>query len=245
MEHEKIRKYRPYPPVRLKDRTWPDQMITRAPVWCSVDLRDGNQALIQPMNLEEKLEMFQLLVQVGFKEIEVGFPSASQIEYDFSALLIDGNHIPDGVVPQVLTQAQRAADQEIVRLAQGGPRGHCPSLQFHLDPAARCGVQERPQGNHRVGRGRGAAHPGTGRGHRSHGSAMNIRRRASPARNWICPGDLRGDHGCLGADPGKSGDHQSAGHGGDVDPEHLCRSDRVVLPPHEKSRLRPDQPPCP
>jgi 2-isopropylmalate synthase len=106
MEHEKLSKYRPYPPVRLKDRTWPDQMITRAPMWCSVDLRDGNQALIQPMNLEEKLEMFQLLVQVGFKEIEVGFPSASQIEYDFLRLLIEGNHIPDGVVPQVLTQAR-------------------------------------------------------------------------------------------------------------------------------------------
>ena len=106
MDQEKICKYRPYPPVRLKDRTWPDQTITRAPKWCSVDLRDGNQALIQPMNLEEKLEMFQLLVQIGFKEIEVGFPSASQIEYDFLRLLIEGNHIPDGVVPQVLTQAR-------------------------------------------------------------------------------------------------------------------------------------------
>jgi 2-isopropylmalate synthase len=81
-------------------------MITRAPIWCSVDLRDGNQALIQPMNVEEKLEMFQLLVQIGFKEIEVGFPSASQIEYDFLRLLIEGNHIPTGVVPQVLTQAR-------------------------------------------------------------------------------------------------------------------------------------------
>ncbi len=106
MDQEKLKKYRPYPPVGLKDRTWPDRVISRAPVWCSVDLRDGNQALTQPMNLEEKLEMFQLLVQVGFKEIEVGFPSASQIEYDFLRLLIDGRHIPDGVVPQVLTQAR-------------------------------------------------------------------------------------------------------------------------------------------
>lgn len=106
MDQEKLRKYRPYPQVQLKDRRWPDQMITHAPVWCSVDLRDGNQALIQPMNVEEKLEMFQLLVQIGFKEIEVGFPSASQIEYDFLRLLIEGNHIPAGVVPQVLTQAR-------------------------------------------------------------------------------------------------------------------------------------------
>ena len=106
MDQEKLKKYRPYAPVRLTDRTWPDQVITRAPIWCSVDLRDGNQALIQPMNLEEKLEMFQLLVRIGFKEIEVGFPSAAQVEYDFLRLLIDGHHIVGDVVPQVLTQAR-------------------------------------------------------------------------------------------------------------------------------------------
>lgn len=106
MNKEKLKKYRPYPPVHLKDRTWPDRVIDRAPVWCSVDLRDGNQALIQPMNLEEKLEMFRLLAEVGFKEIEVGFPSASQVEFDFLRLLIEGGHIPDGVLMQVLTQAR-------------------------------------------------------------------------------------------------------------------------------------------
>ena len=77
MDQEKLKKYRPYPPVALRDRTWPDRVISRAPVWCSVDLRDGNQALVQPMNLEQKLEFFELLVAVGFKEIEIGFPSAS------------------------------------------------------------------------------------------------------------------------------------------------------------------------
>lgn len=106
MNQEKIKKYRPYPLVHLPDRTWPNRTITAAPVWCSVDLRDGNQALIQPMNLEEKLEMFKLLMEVGFKEIEVGFPAASQIEYDFIRLLIEGRHIAEGVVPQVLTQAR-------------------------------------------------------------------------------------------------------------------------------------------
>ncbi len=106
MSMENWKKYRPYPPVGLTDRTWPDKVIDTAPTWCSVDLRDGNQALIQPMNLEEKLEMFQLLIDVGFKEIEVGFPSASQVEFDFLRLLIDGDHIPAGVVPQVLTQAR-------------------------------------------------------------------------------------------------------------------------------------------
>ena len=76
MRAEKIRKYQPYPTVDLPDRTWPGRTITTAPAWCSVDLRDGNQALIQPMNLDEKLEMFQLLLDIGFKEIEVGFPAA-------------------------------------------------------------------------------------------------------------------------------------------------------------------------
>ncbi len=103
---EKVKKYRPYQPVSLPDRTWPDKVITRPPIWCSVDLRDGNQALVKPMNLEEKLEMFQLLVDIGFKEIEVGFPSASQVEYDFTRLLIENDLIPDDVVIQTLTQSR-------------------------------------------------------------------------------------------------------------------------------------------
>lgn len=119
MNQKKFTKYRPYPPVNLPDRSWPDKVITNAPVWCSVDLRDGNQALIQPMNLEEKLEMFQLLLQLGFKEIEVGFPSASQIEYDFIRLLIDGNHIPAGAVPQVLTQAREQLIKKTFASLQG------------------------------------------------------------------------------------------------------------------------------
>ncbi len=99
-------KYKPLPKVDLRDRTWPDREITQAPMWCSVDLRDGNQALAVPMGVEAKLEMFQMLTEIGFKEIEVGFPSASQIEFDFVRSLIEGNHIPDGVAIQVLTQAR-------------------------------------------------------------------------------------------------------------------------------------------
>ena len=106
MLSDNIKKYRPYPRVSLPDRTWPDSTITHAPVWCSVDLRDGNQALIQPMSLEEKLDMFNLLVDLGFKEIEVGFPSASQVEYDFTRLLIEKDLIPDDVVIQALTQSR-------------------------------------------------------------------------------------------------------------------------------------------
>jgi len=99
-------KYRPFAPVTLPDRTWPDAVLTRAPIWLSTDLRDGNQALIEPMDIARKLRMFQQLVKIGFKEIEVGFPSASQTEFDFVRLLIEGGHIPDDVSIQVLTQAR-------------------------------------------------------------------------------------------------------------------------------------------
>ena len=106
MQTEKLKKYRPCPAVPLPNRTWPDKTITTAPVWCSVDLRDGNQALRQPMNLSQKLEMFKLLVEIGFKEIEVGFPAASTIEYDFLRLLVEERLIPADVTVQVLTQAR-------------------------------------------------------------------------------------------------------------------------------------------
>src|SRR5688572_29187779 len=92
--------------VHLPDRTWPDQVMTKAPRWCAVDLRDGNQALIDPMDAERKMRMFKLLVRMGYKEIEVGFPSASQTDFDFCRELIDGGHIPDDVTIQVLTQCR-------------------------------------------------------------------------------------------------------------------------------------------
>ncbi|GAA1244233.1 2-isopropylmalate synthase [Janibacter melonis] len=92
--------------VELPDRTWPDAVMTKAPRWCAVDLRDGNQALIDPMDSERKLTMFRLLVTMGYKEIEVGFPSASQTDYDFCRMLIEGGHIPDDVTIQVLTQCR-------------------------------------------------------------------------------------------------------------------------------------------
>ncbi len=99
-------KYQPFQPVGLKDRTWPDQVISEAPTWCSVDLRDGNQALIEPMSVNQKKKMFALLVEVGFKEIEVGFPAASQPDFDFVRCLIEENLVPADVTIQVLTQAR-------------------------------------------------------------------------------------------------------------------------------------------
>src|SRR5881409_2219716 len=99
-------KYRPFPPVALPDRQWPNRSLSRAPIWCSVDLRDGNQALAVPMNVSQKLELFQTLVNCGFKEIEVGVPSASNTEFTFNRRLIEEKRVPDDVWLQVLVQAR-------------------------------------------------------------------------------------------------------------------------------------------
>jgi 2-isopropylmalate synthase len=106
MLKEPSKKYRPFPPVSLKNRQWPEQTLTRAPRWCSVDLRDGNQALAVPMNVSQKLELFQTLVKCGFKEIEVGFPSASNTEFTFNRRLIEEKRAPEDVWLQVLVQAR-------------------------------------------------------------------------------------------------------------------------------------------
>lgn len=106
MQKSPITKYRPFPPVDLPDRQWPSKTIDAAPSWCSVDLRDGNQALAIPMSVEQKLEFFEVLTGIGFKEIEVGFPSASQVEFDFCRRLIEENRIPDDVSIQVLCQCR-------------------------------------------------------------------------------------------------------------------------------------------
>ena len=106
MQPSAIAKYRPFPPVSLPDRTWPDQTITHSPIWCSVDLRDGNQSLPQPMSVEEKLEFFDLLCRIGFKQIEVGFPSAADTEFTFCRRLIEENRIPEDVTIQILVQTR-------------------------------------------------------------------------------------------------------------------------------------------
>ena len=115
-------KYRPFAPVQLRDRTWPDAVITRPPVWCSVDLRDGNQALIEPMDVQRKLRMFKTLVDIGFKEIEIGFPSSSQIEWDFVRKLIEEDLIPRDVTVQVLTQAREPLIRRTFESLKGARR---------------------------------------------------------------------------------------------------------------------------
>ncbi len=120
-------KYKPFPGAVLKSRTWPDKRIEKAPIWCSVDLRDGNQALIDPMGIETKLKFFDLLVKIGFKEIEICFPSASDTEFDFCRRLIDEKHIPDDVTIQVLCQAREHLIKKTMEAIKGAP-----NVIFHI-----------------------------------------------------------------------------------------------------------------
>lgn len=122
MKSDNISKYRPFPPVKLTDRTWPDQQITSAPIWCSVDLRDGNQALPQPMTVEEKLEYFDLLCRIGFKQIEIGFPSAADTEFNFCRRLIEENRIPEDVTIQILVQTREHLIRRSFEAIKGAKR---------------------------------------------------------------------------------------------------------------------------
>jgi len=117
-----ISKYRAYAPVDLPDRQWPSRVISKAPIWCSVDLRDGNQALIEPMGVDRKNRMFDLLLAMGFKEIEVAFPSASQTDFDFVRSIVEGGKIPDGVAIQVLTQCRAELIERTFEAVKGAKK---------------------------------------------------------------------------------------------------------------------------
>ena len=125
LRHEK---YRPFIGPDLRDRQWPNQQIKSAPVWCSVDLRDGNQALIEPMDSVRKMKMFEMLVAMGFKEIEVGFPAASDTDFNFLRELIEGGHVPADVTIQVLTQAREHLIDRTVGLITWRSQCHSASL---------------------------------------------------------------------------------------------------------------------
>lgn len=120
-------KYHKNPVLDYPERQWPNREIEKAPIWCSVDLRDGNQALIEPMNVDEKMEFFELLLKLGFKEIEIGFPAASQIEYDFLRKLVAENKIPDDVKVQVLSQCREELIDRTFEAIQG-----IKNVVFHI-----------------------------------------------------------------------------------------------------------------
>ena len=180
--------YRPYRPLTLPDRTWPDRDITRAPRWASVDLRDGNQALVDPMDSERKLKLFETLVDIGFKEIEVGFPSASQTDFDFQRQIIDEGLIPDDVTIQVLVQCREELIERTFESLAGCPPGHRPLLQFDVRAPAPGGVRPRPGRHHRHRRQRRPPVPQVRVARcRAPTSATSTRRRASPAPSPSSP----------------------------------------------------------
>ncbi len=141
-----VERYQRVPVVHYPEREWPGKEIQKAPAWCSVDLRDGNQALVEPMVVEEKIEMFNLLVEMGFKEIEIGFPAASQIEFDFLRQLVERNLIPDDVMVQVLTQCREHLVKRTFEAIQD-QKGCGPHLQFHIHFTAGCGIPHGPGGD--------------------------------------------------------------------------------------------------
>src|SRR3954471_3066948 len=132
MKPDPAQKYRAFPPIDLPGRQWPSRTLTRPPIWLSTDLRDGNQALIDPMDAERKLRMFQELVRIGFKEIEVAFPSASQTDFDFVRKLIEQDLIPDDVTIQVLTQSR----EELIRRTFESVRGAKRAIVHLYNPTA-------------------------------------------------------------------------------------------------------------
>ena len=115
----------------MSERQWPNRVMTEAPVWCSVDLRDGNQALIDPMTIPKKLRFWNMLLKSGFKEIEIGFPSAAQVEFDFTRKLIEENRIPDDVTVQVLTQAREHLIKRTYESSGWCEASNCACLQFN------------------------------------------------------------------------------------------------------------------
>ena len=233
-------RYRPFVPFAhgLPDRTWPDRRIEKAPLWCSVDLRDGNQALIDPMDLERKRRMFDAVVKMGFKEIEVGFPSASQPDFDFVRALIEEDLIPDDVTIQVLTQCRQDLIERTYECLEGAPRAivhfynSTSILQrrvvFGLD---RAGITDIAVNAAKLCR----------KLEQTMGDTA-IRYEYSPESftgtepDYAARG-LRGGDGRGRADAGPADHPEPAGHGRDVHAEHLRRRDRVVPPPRHAPRL--------
>ncbi|MDC0093712.1 2-isopropylmalate synthase [Alphaproteobacteria bacterium] len=125
--NKNFNKYNPYTPINIQNRQWPNKIITKAPTWCSVDLRDGNQALVEPMDASRKMKMFKQLIKMGFKEIEIGFPSASETDYNFVRELVTNNHIPSDVTVQVLTQSRKLLIEKTIDSLKG-----CKKAIIHL-----------------------------------------------------------------------------------------------------------------
>ncbi len=228
MSPDRVAKYRAFPPVSLPDRRWPSAVIARAPAWCSVDLRDGNQALIDPMDAERKLRLFDLLVRMGYKEIEIGFPAASQTEFDFVRRLIDEHRIPADVTVQVLTQSREPLIRRTFEALAGASRAivHLYNststtqrrVVFGLD---RDGIREIAVEGARLIAACAAERPDTAWTFQYSPESFT----GTELDFAVETCDAVSDD--LAADAGAPDDRQPAGHRRAGDSERLCRSSRV------------------
>ena len=221
-------KYRPYDVVELPDRTWPDVVLTRAPIWCSTDLRDGNQALVSPMDTARKRRLFALLIELGFKEIEVGFPAASQTDFEFVRALIEEDLVPDDVTIAVLTQARPELIERTFESLEGVRRGivhlynSTSAMQrrvvFRLD---RAGILELAVRGTELCRRLAEAE--------RFGDRVPVLARELPShRARLRARDLRGGRRRLGADAGGEDDRQPADDGRALPAERVRRPHGVV-----------------
>ena len=240
-----FRKYRQFDTVDLPDRTWPDRVLTHAPIWCSTDLRDGNQALVNPMDAERKRKMFDLLLELGFKEIEVGFPSASKTDFDFGRRLVEDGPDPGRRDDRGADPGAAGADRADLRGDRGRAPRDRPSLQLDLgDPAPRR-VPARQGRDHRAGGARHGALQGA-RGADRHGDRVRVlARELQRHRARLRARDLRGGDRRVGPDARAEDDRQPADDGRGVPAERLRRPDRVVLPQRLAPRRdHPQRPPA-
>ena len=226
-----------FTPVQLPDRRWPEAIITRPPIWCSVDLRDGNQALVEPMGPERKGRFFNTLVAMGFKEIGL-VPAALQHRFRFCpARLIDENRIPEDVTIQVLTQAREDLIRRTFESIQGCRRAivHLYNSTLKLQRRVVTGLDRTGITKITLMALRSSAI-----------CSMPLARARFPSvfarklhryRTRLCQGGMRGHHGRVSPYTFKQVDPQSSSHGRDGDAQHLCRSNRMVLPQHKKPRL--------
>ena len=184
LRHEK---YHPFIGPKLDDREWPNRRIDTAPIWCSVDLRDGNQALIEPMDSARKMMMFKMLVNMGFREIEVGFPAASDTDFNFLRELIEGGHIPDDVTIQVLTQARAELIQRTVDSLRGAPNAILHLYNSTSTLQRRVVFKSNRDGVKQIATDGAKWSPRVWPKPAPSICACNTARRALPAPNWIMP----------------------------------------------------------
>ncbi len=227
-------KYRPYPTVDLPDRTWPDRVVDHAPVWCSTDLRDGNQALVKPMDSVRKLRMFELLVRLGVKEIEVGFPSASKTDFDFVRQLIDEDRIPSDTTVAVLTQARPELIERTFEAIEGAQRAIVHLYNSTSETQRRVVFRLDEDGIVELAvRATELVKELAGEPDHVRVLARELPRHGARVRTP----DLRGGNGDVGADARFEDDRQSADHCRGVPAERVRGPDRVV----PATRLGPRQ----